>query len=517
MTRPSTSNLRASRLGLLAAAVAALGSASTPVRIPNTIKYHEAATSRPGSGRSGNATLQARVLKSKDGSTLLELSTGVLDATLNTPGNIDKAQIKGFDSAGKQKFASNLNGLNAGGYQALGLPSLPRFLPVQVQANISGIDNGTDVVTVNTAVRLRPDLTAENLLLPSRAQLHNPVNITATLKELNGDVGARANAVLYVDGQAVDRIEGLWVDAQGVVSAAFTHRFERIGTHQICVRLERVAPTDYDATNNDVNGSIQIVDPATPLNFSCNVMEVDTKYHWVNAGSYVSANGDPTTYGDWNSVYDSRRWDHYTNMTFSKPQRVVFPLSAFTAVETTNGNLIASLEFNNIASDWNYDFNYGSYTHKSRGFSRYDPATFLYVWIISSGGTDNITGQVLYYNTIGYYQRYQGSVTYTSTVFGHEWFGTGYYEYFSNYNDESSVGAPRVPLGDTLNIRVAFKDAEGTLFEAVPFMNLQTTTERTISPLTYLYWSNEWFNYVESFQSSFEQSVVRGHVENDNQ
>jgi hypothetical protein len=94
---------------------------------------------------------------------------------------------------------------------------------------------------------------------PANALVGLPVNFTAFVMERNGDVGARASCVLYVDGTAVDRADGIWVDAGRVVSCAMAHSFSTTGTHTIDVRAENVQPGDYDDANNGASGSIQIV------------------------------------------------------------------------------------------------------------------------------------------------------------------------------------------------------------------------------------------------------------------
>ena len=127
--------------------------------IPNQVKYRDAGA-KPATGRSGNATLEVRALLAKDNTTLLEVTTGALDATAVAPGNLAKLQVKALnpDDLTEALWTENYNHREGGGYASytLGLPG--RGMPLQVQANITGIDERTDVVAVVETVKLRPDL-----------------------------------------------------------------------------------------------------------------------------------------------------------------------------------------------------------------------------------------------------------------------------------------------------------------------------------------------------------------------
>ena len=119
--------------------------------VPNDIKYRD--TSAPhATGRDGNVAIEARALLGSDQKTTLEVTTGSLENQPAGPGNIDKVQVKIGD------LTINHNNLTAGGYYAETLDGLQRGDTLQVQANVSGIDGRTAVVTVDETVKKRPDL-----------------------------------------------------------------------------------------------------------------------------------------------------------------------------------------------------------------------------------------------------------------------------------------------------------------------------------------------------------------------
>jgi hypothetical protein len=228
--------------------------------VPNQQKYKDAG-SHPATGRSGSASLAARALFGKDGNTTLEMSTGMLDEP-GAPGSIGKVQTKVFTLANELAAVTNEKP-HTGATASQMLTGLIRDQVVQVQANIRGIDgNRTDVVTVQTPVRLRPDLEVSNVQAPPRALAGSPpVHVSALVRELNGDVGARATCALSLDGTQVDQSEGIWVDAGDAVTCGFMVAFDAVSTpgiHTLSVSVANVVPGDWDTANNSASTSIEV-------------------------------------------------------------------------------------------------------------------------------------------------------------------------------------------------------------------------------------------------------------------
>lgn len=181
---------------------------SKPQLVPNARRYKESGL-KPPTGRSGSASLTGRALLGKDGVTTIELSTGQLDIGEPTPGNINKSQIKPLDENGKALYARNYTN-SGGGYFTTTVNDLHRGQQVQMQATINGLDaNRTNVVTVVETVKLRPDLSPTHLSVPGRGVPGNAINISVVLRELRGDSGATTNLILYADGTAIDRANGV--------------------------------------------------------------------------------------------------------------------------------------------------------------------------------------------------------------------------------------------------------------------------------------------------------------------
>ncbi|HEY0372607.1 MAG TPA: hypothetical protein VGD79_11435, partial [Thermoanaerobaculia bacterium] len=218
----------------------------------NSIKYRD--TSKPhATGRSGSATLAARALVNADGTADLQLTTGAFDPS-SSRGNIDKVQLKSQSTRTIKD-----NHLTNDGTYAIHLDAVNRGQILNVQAHVSGIDGRrTDVVAVSEAAKLRPDLTVTSINAPGTALVNSPTLLSATVAELNGDLGARADCTLRVNGTTAATARGIWVDAGSTVSCSFLYTFANTGTANVEISARNVAPGDWDATNNAARVSVNV-------------------------------------------------------------------------------------------------------------------------------------------------------------------------------------------------------------------------------------------------------------------
>jgi hypothetical protein len=268
---------------LTALALATLVPLSTfaqPQSHPNSVKYRDAGLQN-ATGRSGSAAIEARALANRDGSATVEVTTGSFDSSAAAPGTIAKVKLKLPDVP--NGGTTNFNGLDNGGTFSTTVEPLGRHERVEIQASVRGIDGSrTDIVTATDVVKLRPDVLVTGLSVRPRAPLGLPTNIYATVSEGNGDVGARADVRLLVNGVEVDSAEGIWVDAGDTVQVRFVYAFEAAGTANVQVVAETVRPGDWDDTNNSASAQMQIFSEAAPVMWSsANISEEDiTEYHY---------------------------------------------------------------------------------------------------------------------------------------------------------------------------------------------------------------------------------------------
>jgi hypothetical protein len=444
----------------------------------------------PATGRSGSASLTARALLNKDGKTDIELTTGALDSTQTPPGNIKKAQLKPLNEDGNALYARNYNGLSGGGYFATQVSDLHRLQQVQAQANIDGIDGRrTSVVTVVETVKKRPDLSVSDLS-PSTGLLGTPVNILVVVKELNGDVGAVADCVLSADGQEIDRAHGIFVDAGGVVTVAFTHVFTTAGLKQIKVELANIKPGDWDAANNSVTGTLNIVQPNDTLNYQASIYDEESTYTSQTShqdgsndpnGGYLSSSSNETST---QFASQTAQFDGYARHYSSFPYHVT--------VNESSGDaslLAADLD---VPSDTSFNLDFGSFTYAvSTGFAA-DPTQNVRVYVsnilISFGGGDSFV------ETDISYQRDAGSVTYQSSGYAKYWYlSSGVRHDVDDYTYNSTGGGgsgTRLAVGAQYTIFVSLTsgDTPAQVFSASPTMDVVASSGAFTSPQTCSSW-----------------------------
>lgn len=262
--------------------------------VSNKIKYRSTGK-KYGSGRSGSATLEFRALLGADGRTVLEATTGSLDGTAPV-GNIDKVQLRLPKSKGGPS-TQNFNNLMAGGYWTYTLPAPAPTGAIDIQAHIGGIDKKkTDVVSATTTVLRRPDVAVNAVHAPPVVGAGIPFTITADIAELNGDVGARANCVLLVNGAVVDQSSAIWVDAGGVVSCMFSHTLSGQGSYDITVSVTGVTPGDWSTANN--SASTTVVVPGPGLEFNSGFLQA---YQFDVVGRVSTDRSAPLPYHSFNN------------------------------------------------------------------------------------------------------------------------------------------------------------------------------------------------------------------------
>lgn len=182
---------------------------------------------------------------------------------------------------------------------------MSRGVSIQVQTNIRGIDpTRTDVVTVSTPALLRPDVKVNSVSGPGQAPPNSAVSLLAEVAEGNGDVGARADCVLSIDGTAVSSTPGIWVDAADTVTCAFSHAFSKPGTYTVAVSARNVTPGDWDASNNQAQTSITILEPGRKIERgSLQAWEIRATGIYTQTTSDNSARYDSKWANDYSHAY----------------------------------------------------------------------------------------------------------------------------------------------------------------------------------------------------------------------
>lgn len=478
---------------------------SKPQLISNTKRYRD--TGLPSAkGRSGSATLTARALLGKDGQTNIEMTTGTLDDATTAPGKIVKAQLKPLNSKGETMYPRNYTGLTGGGNFAVTVNDLHRAQQLQVQGHVTGIDpNRTDVVTVVETVKLRPDLYASYINAPAKAIVNTNVMFSVVVRELNGDIGAKANVVLYLDGREIDRANGIWVDANGTVSAAFTHTFTSEGVKQLEAKVERVTPGDYNPANNSVTGSIEIVPPTVKLSYYASVADQNWDSQYTSDYEYSYRDGASTILEASTNTYDNK--SHTQDVSFygwSNVTALSFPLDA-SITESNDGATIHSATFSGVNADYEYTSNYGSYSYTSNSLYRQDIATGYYFQLSSYSVTDSEQGNQNNFVQVSYW-RHAGDVTYHSSGTYRNYYaqhGEVIYDdaYSFNYYSSEKAGI-FTPFGTQYGFNVSISGADGVALSAAPSMSLVPDNNTSADDFCWSY-TNEFSSGRNCYQGSY--------------
>ena len=229
-----------------------------PKLVSSTQKYREKNLTG-AKGRAGGASLAARMLAAKDGTTILEATTGEFGSPTPPPGTFWKIQVSALDALGVVMSTTQYRDLDGlGGYFKATYNNVYPGQPFQIQAHIRTSTKRNDTVTVTTSVQKRPDIAVSGLVSPPLAPVNLPIRMFAVVSELNGNIGARTDCVLYVNDVEADRAAGIWVDSGDSVSCAFSPTFNTLGTNRLKVRAVGVDPGDWDPDNNTVEKDILI-------------------------------------------------------------------------------------------------------------------------------------------------------------------------------------------------------------------------------------------------------------------
>jgi hypothetical protein len=271
--------------------------------VPNRIKYRDSGH-KPATGRDGGASIEALSMIDKQGVAEVEIAAGA-------PGTIEHVQIK---------TAGDTANYHAGGATFVApLPGAGPGTSVDIKAVVKGTAGArAGVISVSNEVLLRPDLRVGGVGAPESAAVGEPVQITAFVQELNGDLGARATCSLLVDGQTVDQATNIWVDANGGASCSFLHAFASTGEKTLTVVLENVAPRDYDLSNQQASRTIRVTDVLEPSSWAIFVNESAS---WMRSRSW-SQRGEESVYSNdyWRSESSVMMQRSFTTLNMNNVQ-----------------------------------------------------------------------------------------------------------------------------------------------------------------------------------------------------
>lgn len=427
--------------------------------VPNGVPYRNP-DYKHATGRDGGASLSARALKNKDGTTDFEVTTGVLDGGA-PPNEMTKLQVKYITPDDEVQWTKNESRVGTGYKSFVFDGDLARHAFLQAQANItvpnaSGKGHRTGVVTLRERINLRPDLAVTQLSGPGRVVVNTPAMFSAVFRELNGDLSARSSCVFYLDGQEVARTDNLFVAEGDAVDCLMNGPLTEVGTHTLTVSIENVVPGDYDVSNNTRAVTVEVVDPIHQLEGSASASEDHYRYYY--SGGY--------------NIVDNQ--SHSTSATFYgyADHPLTFPTS-LSVTQSTGESVLDQVDL----SDWG-DPSASCNTHLTA-------TSTVDVCSTGTGTTVNIsrsTGKATYYTVYQHWHDTSWSHCHSSGWWG----GCDWHRHYQGYyhphgtSSEETWGTGPESLEARYTFDVRLEDSGNHTFKSDPVDVPLTPYDRTL-------------------------------------
>jgi hypothetical protein len=193
------------------------------------------------------------------------VTTTVIASGFSAPTSSKHIQLKSFDTSNQLRWTKNQQDVALipnGSFSITEFQynDMTRYQPVQVQEQVQNAQTGNTVVlNAKGIVKLRPDVSVDNVAAPASVLVGQVANITASLRELNGDLGAVTNVVLNDGATMRDHADGVQVNPHADIGVVFVARFDQVGTYELKVVAQNVVPGDYDGSNKPKTITIQVV------------------------------------------------------------------------------------------------------------------------------------------------------------------------------------------------------------------------------------------------------------------
>jgi hypothetical protein len=483
-----------------AAAYSAAEPAVQPRFHPNRLEYRNT-SAKPAVGRAGSATLTGNVLLDVTGRAQLYLAAG---ATSGGSPVLEHVQVKAYDAGGRLLFTRNEAPGPGTRRATYDLGGIGRDARVSVQANVSGADRArTGVVTMDVPVRLRPDLQVAAVAAPARVALRTMVGISATIRELNGDFGARAHCALYVDDVEVDRAWGIWVDAGSSVSCAFRHYFGELGERSVEVRLLDVEPADFNPANNSASTVVDV--QLIPSAFSYAASFQDASFEHFSRSEYRSQSADGR-FG-WSGRYEdtSHGREQQAILWAWTPRTLAFPLNELVIRQSTRDEVVHNAHFLDVQPDYLWEYEGASQACFMRWFETVNGNHTFEMCSVQYVGWEPYT----YIS----YSRYAGDVTYHSRGDSRWWdLDAGYDDAWSWNHSFTWQTGRMASYGREYGFYIWMQDVNGT-YRMQPLVWLQPFTEEMNSPRSCWDFADEWWSYMSCYESRSLYHGLREHVD----
>jgi hypothetical protein len=251
-------------------------------------------------GTTNSYDLALQALKGKDSVTDLYVKITPKSNDMPPPDILKKIQLKSYDLEGKLIYTKNLFNVAASPELTdIKLNDVERYQSLETRIHVQN-DQTADEEVLNgkTNVLLKPDLVVDEVQATDKVKVNEPFSVTVNIKELNGDVGARANVQILDGSNVLDTAERLVVNAGGQAQAAFMLTLAKAGTYALKVNITGVEPGDYTDSNNDRTFTIEAVENNKTMEYHSNYEYTsDYEDNWKSQYNESHQKGTSETFG----------------------------------------------------------------------------------------------------------------------------------------------------------------------------------------------------------------------------
>jgi gamma-glutamyltranspeptidase/glutathione hydrolase len=199
-----------------------------------------------GAGAAGSATysLNAKALFSPAAT---DLSLRVDGPTV--PAVLEKVQVKAWPAGGEAHTRNFFDVESPNGVATLHLAGHARGERLEIHVHVK--DGPQHNLEGETVVLRRPDLTVTRIDVPDDVVRTRPFEVTATVAEVGGDVGAHAHVLLFDEGNPISlAASDVSIAADATAQAAFQLALAKPGDHTLRALIVDSSPDEWDEKPN---------------------------------------------------------------------------------------------------------------------------------------------------------------------------------------------------------------------------------------------------------------------------
>jgi hypothetical protein len=469
---------------------------------PNTVRYSDRGI-RPAVGREGTATVAAQAVDLEAGRVRLTVTAG---STRPMPAALRTVLLRGYDEEGALRWVRTERPRSTTSHGTYDVPGLPPGGHIDVQAHVEEVGvRRVYVVRVTTPVLAAPNLRVESVTAPEMAVAGAAVNISALIRETNGELGAQADCVLRVDGTEVDRARGVWVDAGSTVSCVFTHIFEATGPKALEVGLMDIVPADANSSDNALSAAIMITAPPQSLqsDFSFTASVEDRSFSSMSrmVTSYRSKDGSTGDDVEMESGESGRTRD--VRLLAWRGGAVEFPVAGLRLSHSTGTETAHAIDIAHLPASWTMVNGELQTTCGIQAHEGEDGLARLNVCAYRRGGATPAE-----WTEVGY-EHHAGEVSYYSSFYmawWNDWSGPGMW----SSNDSGGWQIGRFPdLGPVYYFELWLLDGV-TEYASAPAVSLEPFAEHEEEPWSCVELEDDWGVTTLCGESFHTATGVRG-------